>query len=135
MWLILFAESTFPSRRFGLGPSCQAGRSGIVAQLRHLARKGAVLVLAELARRGSLLMKEFVTASELHFDAARRLRVDLEMLGLIQVEEKEVSGARTEMTIRLTRVGQGVGDYLVAVDELLRSSKAPSGARSRREEP
>lgn len=92
-----------------------------MVRLGDLARRGAIPVLAELGRKGHLEMGDFVTAAEVTFDAAKRLRLDLKALGLLTVEETEKQGAMQRVVIRLTPVGQGVASRLVELDEYLQS--------------
>lgn len=65
-------------------------------------------------------MKEFVEASELTFDAARRLRADLELLSLVTTAEVAAEGARREFAISLTPLGRELAKHAVAMEEVLR---------------
>lgn len=69
-------------------------------------------------------MKDLVAASGLHFDAAKRLRADLEDAGLIHIDETLVTGARSEMAITLTPLGREVAAHAASIQDLFAAARA-----------
>lgn len=106
---------------------------GAVASIRDLGNtRRAVNVLYHLCLREPVNMTEFTDASELFPNYAKRLREELETMGLIDVTVVRRQGPAEILEIRLTPVGREVAKRLVEIEELLQDARPERKAATRR---
>jgi DNA-binding HxlR family transcriptional regulator len=72
-----------------------------------------------------MTMAEFVEASTLTFVHARRLRLDLEKIGLLEAKVVREVGAMKDYEIRLTPTGREIAKHLTAIESVLERVREP----------
>lgn len=74
-------------------------------------------------------MGEFTRASHLVAESARRLRADLEEMGLVRSEVVASRGALDLLSIRLTPLGRKVAEHALAIERLLEGEEGRAPER------